>query len=59
MLGPIARAWLELKSQSIQELFEREISGDILQTAGTVSADGRRRIAELQAVLERVRGETQ
>jgi hypothetical protein len=58
MLGPIARVWLELKSQSVQELFEREISGDILHTADEVCAEGRRRVAELHELLARARGET-
>jgi hypothetical protein len=45
MLGPVAQTWLGHKFESVRELFEREITGDILSTAERAAGEAERLIA--------------
>jgi len=53
MLGPVAQAWLNRKFQKVQALFEREITGDILQTAEQAAAESERLITAISEGLAR------
>jgi hypothetical protein len=42
MLGPVAQTWLSHKFENVQEIFEQEITGDILRTADQAAAEAER-----------------
>jgi hypothetical protein len=51
MLGPIAETWLSHKFRKVQELFELEVTGDILRSAERIAADAERRVAAVSEAL--------
>jgi len=55
MLGPVVQSWLNHKLSKVQDLFEQEITGDILRTAQQACSEAERKIAEIHVVLERAR----
>jgi hypothetical protein len=55
MLGPVAQAWLNCKSQKVQALFEQEITGDILKTAEQAAAESERLMVAIGEGLARAR----
>jgi hypothetical protein len=52
VLGPIAKAWLDEKLQTVQDLFETEVTGPILTEAVQVLEDSRSRIVRIREQLE-------
>jgi hypothetical protein len=53
MLGPVAQTWLSHKIEKVQEIFEQEITGDILRTAEQATGEAERRIAAAGECLAR------
>jgi hypothetical protein len=52
MLGPLAQSWLSHKFGAVRELFERELSGDMLQAVADAAAEARRLIVGLEPLVE-------
>jgi hypothetical protein len=52
MLGPIIQAWLNDKLKTVQDLFEEEITGEIIQTAQDALADSEKLIKEIEISIE-------
>jgi hypothetical protein len=48
MLGPIANAWFNHKLKKVQDLFEQNLTGDIIQAADAIIAEATEMIAEIQ-----------
>jgi hypothetical protein len=58
MLGPIAQTWFSYKLKKVQTLFEREISGDLLQSVEQAGAEAARIIAAVEgAIASAMRGD--
>jgi hypothetical protein len=53
MLGPIAQTWLSHKFENVRELFEQEITGDLLRTAEQAAGEAERLIAVAGGCLAR------
>jgi len=51
MLGPVAQTWLNNKFQKVRELFELEITGEILRTAEQAAEEAERLIAAASECL--------
>jgi hypothetical protein len=54
MLGPIARAWLAHKFETVRAIFEQEITGDLLHAADRAAAEAERLLAEIDGSLTAV-----
>lgn len=53
MLGPVAQTWLSHKFEKVRELFEQEITGDILRTADQAAEEAERLVAAAAGCLVR------
>jgi hypothetical protein len=51
MLGPIARAWIGHKFETVRELFEQTITGDLLAAAERAVGEAERLLAEVDQRL--------
>ena len=51
MLGPVAQTWLNNKFQKVRELFELEITGEVLRTAEQAAEEAERLIAAASECL--------
>ncbi len=56
MLVPVAKTWLDNKLTTVQELFKREITGAILQTAEKAQKEVEKGILLIEADIEACRG---
>ena len=52
MLGPIVQAWLNDKLKTVQDIFEEEITGEIIQTAKDTLADSEQLLKEIEVSIE-------
>ena len=59
MLGPIVQTWLNHKMRGVEEIFQREITGRLLDSAGRHAADAEHRLGRLEAALEELAGDEQ
>jgi hypothetical protein len=53
MLGPVAQTWLNHKFEIVREIFEQEITGEILRAAEQTAADAERGITAVGDCLAR------
>jgi len=52
LLGPIAKAWLENKMTVVQELFEAEITGDLIAASQSAISEADARIERIEAAVQ-------
>jgi len=51
MLQPIIRSWLKSKTRTVREIFEREITGDMIKRADILVSDSEDAIREIEKML--------
>ncbi len=57
MLTPIAKSWLDEKLAVVNNLFEKEITGDIMESASDKISDAQQMIREIESIIDAYRPE--